>query len=177
MTTRVGQGLLIVYTGNGKGKTTAALGLLWRALGAGLRVCVIQFVKSERGRWGETLLAERLGVEWHAMGRGFVCDPAHQAEDAGLAREGWALAREKISSRDYDVVLLDEFTYPLAFGWLDREQVVGWLMTERPRSVHVVITGRSAPAELIAAADLVTEMVAIKHPYDAGIRAQAGIEF
>ncbi len=171
------QGLLIVYTGQGKGKTTAALGLVLRALGHGLKPCVIQFIKSERGRWGETVMAERLGIAWHALGRGFVFDPAGQLQDAALARDGWALAQEQIASGAYDLVVLDEFTYLCKFGWLDADAVVAWLLQRRPSHVHVVITGRDAPAALLAAADLVTEMVMVKHPHDAGVRAQPGIEF
>ncbi len=171
------RGLLIVYTGEGKGKTTAALGLVMRALGQGQQVCVLQFIKSESGRWGETRLAERLGIAWETLGRGFVFDPAHQAEDAALAHKGWERARERIASGAYDLVVLDEFTYPLHFAWVDTAEVVDWLAHERPSSVSVVITGRNAPPELIEAADLVTEMVKIKHPYDAGIKAQPGIEY
>lgn len=170
-------GLLIVYTGQGKGKTTAALGLVLRALGHGLRPCVLQFIKSERGRWGEAIMAERLGIAWRALGKGFVFDPVRQREDAELAQQGWAMAQAEIASGAYDLVVLDEFTYPLAFGWLDVAEVVAWLVERRPPHLHLVITGRDAPPQLLAAADLVTEMVMVKHPYDAGVRAQLGIEF
>jgi cob(I)alamin adenosyltransferase len=174
---RVRQGLILIHTGQGKGKTTAALGLVFRALGQGLRVCVLQFIKSERGRWGETIMAERLGITWHALGRGFVFDPERRAQDAALATQGWELARECIASGAFDLVVLDEFTYPCKFGWLDASEVARWLAQERPSHVHVVITGRDAPPELIAIADLVTEMVNIRHPHDRGVAAQPGIEF
>ena len=171
------RGLLIVYTGLGKGKTTAALGLVLRALGQGLRPCVIQFLKSEQGRWGETIMAERLGIAWQAMGRGFVFDPERQAEDAALARQAWDLAQQRIASGNYDLVVLDEISYLFKFGWLDAAQVAAWLAHERPPQVHVVMTGRDMPPELIERADLVTEMVLVKHPYAAGVAAQAGIEY
>jgi len=173
----VRQGLILIHTGQGKGKTTAALGLVFRALGQGLSVCVLQFIKSEKGRWGETVMAERLGIPWHTLGRGFVFDPQRRAQDAILAAKGWELARERIASGDYDLVVLDEFTYPCKFGWLDVSEIAHWLAHERPPHVHVAITGRDAPPELIAIADLVTEMVNIKHPHDRGVAAQPGIEF
>jgi len=169
-------GLLIVNTGDGKGKTTAAMGLAMRAVGQGLGVCVIQFIKDEKGRWGERMAAEALRVEWHTMGDGFVFDPDPNSPAARLAREGWRLASDKIASGAYSLVVLDEFTYPLKFGWLDETDVLAQLAS-RPGHVHVAITGRDASPALIAQADLVTEMVLIKHPFERGVRAQRGIEF
>lgn len=167
-----------MYTGNGKGKTTAALGLLLRAWGRGWRICVIQFIKRESGRWGEVRAAGRLdGVTWIKTGDGFTRDSADIEETIARARHGWALAQEAIATGEYDLVILDEFTYPLAYGWLDSGAVVAWLAAHKPAGLHLVITGRKAPPALIAGADLVTEMVKVKHPYDAGVRAQAGIEF
>ncbi|MBC7237630.1 MAG: cob(I)yrinic acid a,c-diamide adenosyltransferase [Chloroflexi bacterium] len=171
------RGLLIVYTGEGKGKTTAALGTVLRAWGHGMRLCVIQFIKSEAGRWGEILAAERLGIEWHTLGTGFVWEPGNDAEARERALAAWALAQEKIVSGEYDLIVLDEFTYLSKFGWLDGQETADWLIAHKPRELHVIITGRDAPEALVAAADLVSEVRAIKHPFAAGVRAQKGIEF
>jgi cob(I)alamin adenosyltransferase len=173
----VRKGLVIVYTGDGKGKTTAALGLVLRAWGRGLRACVIQFVKAETGQWGEVKAAQKLGIEWHKTGDGFTWLSEDMVETIARARRGWGLAQEKIASGAYDLVVLDEFTYPLHFGWLDTGGVIAWLKTNRPPDLHLVITGRYAPEELIDFADLVTEMEAIKHPFQEGVKAQPGIEF
>jgi len=174
---REGPGLLIVYTGDGKGKTTAALGLVLRAWGQGLRPCVIQFIKDQRGRWGETIAAERLGIAWHAMGAGFAFRREDEERDRALAREAWALAQELIAGDAYDLVVLDEFTYPLTYGWLDVEGVLAWLDRHRPTRLDLVITGRDAPQALLDVADLVTEMRLVRHPYDRGVPARRGIEF
>ena len=171
------KGLLIVHTGKGKGKTTAALGLLMRACGHGFKPCVIQFIKSETGRWGEIKTAEKMGIEWHKTGSGFTTTPEEEQEAIAKAHQGWKLAQEKIASGQYDLVLLDEFTYPLHYGWIDTDAVIAWLKEHKPDDVHVIITGRSAPDNLIEFADLVTEMRAIKHPFEQGIKAQRGIEF
>lgn len=171
------QGIVIVNTGKGKGKSTAAFGLLMRAIGQGLRVCVIQFIKSETGRWGEIKTAKKLGIEWHKMGDGFTWKSKDIDESTAKALHGWQLTQEKISSGEYDLILLDEFTYPLHFEWLDTQQVIAWLMAHKPGAMHVVITGRHAPEALIDYADLVTEMTNIKHPHDQGYKAQRGIEF
>ncbi len=171
------KGLVIVHTGHGKGKTTAALGTLLRAWGHGLRVCMIQFVKSEKGRWGEVKAAERLGIEWHTLGEGFTWRATDMQKSIEKAREGWALAQEKIAGGDYDLIVLDEFTYLLKFKWLDALEVIAWLKAHKPASLHLIVTGRDALPELIEYADLVTEMHNIKHPYENGIRAQRGIEF
>jgi len=171
------RGLVIVNTGEGKGKTTAALGLLLRAWGRGFRICVIQFIKSETGGWGEVKAAQKLGIEWHKMGDGFTWLSKDMDETIAIAQNGWKLAQSKITSGDFDLVILDEFTYPLHFGWLEVEQVVAWLRENKPAELHLVITGREAPAALVEYADLVTEMTAVKHPYDQGVKAQAGIEF
>ncbi|MGC9358834.1 MAG: cob(I)yrinic acid a,c-diamide adenosyltransferase [Anaerolineae bacterium] len=170
------QGLLIVYTGDGKGKTTAALGLVLRAWGHGMRVCVVQFIKSARGRWGEVKAASKLGITWHTMGTGFVWEPGDDEQARQRALETWELAKEIIASGEYDLVVLDEFTYPLQYAWIKTGEVVDWLQQERPSSVHVVITGRNAPEHLVAVADLVTEMRNVKHPFDEGVPAQKGIE-
>jgi cob(I)alamin adenosyltransferase len=170
-------GLLIVHTGDGKGKTTAALGLLLRARGQGLRAGVIQFIKAEGAPWGEVIAGRELGIEWLRSGTGFVWRPDDAAASRAAALAGWQTAQAQIVSGAYDILLLDEFTYPLAWGWLDPAAVLAWLTAHRPPTLHLIITGRDAPASLIAAADLVTEFRCIKHPFARGQRAQKGIEF
>ena len=174
---RTREGLIIVYTGYGKGKTTAPLGTVIRAWGRGMRPCVIQFIKSRKGGWGEVKAAKELGIEWHTAGDGWTWKSKDLDVSAGLAREAWVLAQEKIESGRYDLVVLDEFTYVLKFGWLDTEDVLAWLELHKPAQLHLIITGRDAPSQLIESADLVTEMTKIKHPYDRGVMGQSGIEF
>jgi cob(I)alamin adenosyltransferase len=171
------KGLVMVNTGEGKGKSTAALGLVLRAWGRNFRICVIQFIKAETGQWGEVKAAGKLGIEWHSMGDGFTWTSKNMDETIRRALKGWELAREKIASAQYDLIILDEFTYPLHFGWLHTAEVIDWLKANKPADLHLVITGRDAPPALVEYADLVTEMLAIKHPFDQGIKAQAGIEF
>jgi cob(I)alamin adenosyltransferase len=170
-------GLLIVYTGDGKGKTTAALGLLTRAWGRGLRICMIQFIKAGTGNWGEVKAAQKMGIEWHKMGDGFTWTSRDMDETQAKARHGWQLAQDKIASGEYDLIVLDEFTYPLHFSWLDTAEVLAWLAANKPASLHLVITGRNAPQELLEAADLITEMTEVKHPFNEGIVAQAGVDY
>jgi cob(I)alamin adenosyltransferase len=171
------KGLVIVNTGNGKGKSTAAFGLLLRAWGRGLRVCVVQFIKSETGKWGEIKAAQKLGIDWFTTGDGFTWTSKDMDETVARAIAGWEIAKEKITSGNYDVIVLDEFTYAMHFAWLDTNQVIEWLKVNKPAELHLVITGRNAPVELIEYADLVTEMTEVKHPYQQGILAQAGVEF
>jgi cob(I)alamin adenosyltransferase len=171
------RGIVILYTGKGKGKTTAALGLVLRAWGHNLCPCVIQFIKDERGRWGETIAAERLGIAWHAMGAGFTFRSEDLEHDRACALDAWAFAQGTITSGDYDLVVLDEFTYPFTYGWIDVNGVVTWLREHRPANMDLVITGRDAAPELVAYADLVTEMLEIKHPYASGTPARRGVEF
>lgn len=171
------KGLVIVNTGNGKGKSTAAFGTLLRAWGRGMRVCVIQFIKSETGKWGEVKAANKLGIEWHISGDGFTWLSKDMDETTARALKGWELAQEKIISGNYDMIVLDEFTYPLKFGWLDVSQTIDWLKANKPPELHLIITGRGALPELVEYADLVSEMGEIKHPYQQGIQAQAGVEF
>lgn len=169
--------MIIVYTGHGKGKTTAALGLMLRAWGQEQKACVLQFIKQDKGTWGEVQAAQRLDIEWYRLGDGFTWRSTDVDETMAKAQHGWTLAQEKIASGEYDLVILDEFTYPLKYGWLDVMQVIAWLREHRPSGPHVVITGRDAPPELIDFADLVTDMQKIKHPFDQGVAAQPGIEF
>jgi cob(I)alamin adenosyltransferase len=166
-----------VYTGDGKGKTTAALGLALRARGQGLRVGVIQFIKASRLQSGEAYLARELGIEWHQAGDGFTWNSKDLDESARLALAGWRLAQEKIASPDFDLIVLDEFTYPLNLGWLPEMEALAWLRENRRPDCHLVITGREASQALVAWADLVTEMRLVKHPFELGVKAQAGIEF
>ena len=171
------KGLLIVNTGDGKGKTTAALGVIFRSWGCGLRICMIQFIKSSVFETGEFKAARQLNIEWHRCGDGFVFRSEGQNEAAAMAMEGWKLAQQKILSAAYDLIVLDEFTYPLIFGWLDPQEVADWILRNKPAAMHLIITGRNAPESLIEIADLVTEMKLIKHPFQNGIKAQPGTEF
>jgi cob(I)alamin adenosyltransferase len=171
------KGLLIVNTGDGKGKTTASLGMALRAWGGGFRICVIQFIKAETDQWGEVRAAEKLGIEWHISGDGFTWRSQDIDQTSAHAQRGWELAKEKISSGAYNLIILDEFTYPLLAGWVEIAEVIDWLKANRPPTQHLVITGRYAPADLMEYADLVTEMNAIKHPFQQGIKGQPGVEF
>ena len=170
------QGLVIVYTGHGKGKTTAALGIVFRALGRGMRVGVVQFIK---GKWktGERTFAEGLqGLEFHVMGLGFTWDSDDLSRDKAAAAAAWDVARGFIASGERDVVVLDEITYAFHYGFIPLDDVLAALRS-RPPHVHVVVTGRNAPEALVEAADLVTEMKPVKHPYERGIPAQIGVDF
>jgi len=175
-TDRRSQSLVIVNTGNGKGKTTAALGLLLRAWGQNMRVVMLQFLKAQTGNWGEMKAARKLGVEIIALGDGFTWMSKDIEQDRALAQQCWQRCRQLIESGAYDIVIMDELTYCFKFGWLDLNEVLG-VLAQRPPHLHIVITGRDAPEELIAFADLVTEMREIKHPYKGGVKAQKGIEF
>lgn len=172
-------GLVIVNTGKGKGKSTAAFGTMTRAWGRDFDISVVQFIKHATGNWGERRAAEKMDIEWVASGQGFTWTSEDHAEDEARAKHGWKLARERILAPEdqLDMVLLDEFTYVMHYGWLDFEEVRP-VLEKRPPSRHVIITGRHAGEDLITYADLVTEMNNIKHPYqDQDIRAQPGIEY
>ena len=173
------RGLLIVHTGNGKGKTTSALGLMMRAAGRGLKCCMVQFMKSRNDRYGEHVAAEKLGIEVHTMGDGFTWDTKNPEQDIETARKTWNLCLEKMRSTDYDLLVFDELVYVLSYKMLPITEVLEEFRAVRDvqPALHIVVTGRDAPPELIEAADLVTEMVEIKHPFTTGIRAQQGIEF
>ena len=171
------RGLLIVHTGKGKGKSTAAFGLVLRCLGHGLRVGIVQFVK---GVWttGERIALERFGelVTCRAMGEGFTWDTQDRARDIAAARKAWDAAKAMIADPSYRLVLLDELNIVLRYDYLPLDDVVTALKAKRG-DLHVVVTGRNARPELIEAADLVTEMTLVKHPFRAGVKAQQGIEF
>jgi cob(I)alamin adenosyltransferase len=173
------KGLLMVNTGDGKGKTTAALGVLVRAAGRGMKCCLIQFMKSKSDRYGEHESLETLGVEVHTMGDGFTWDTKDRAQDIKTSEETWELCVAKMRSEEYDLLVFDELVYVLDYKFLDLEKVLAEIRAVREAQphLHIIATGRNAPPELIEAADLVTEMREIKHPFHVGIYAQQGIEF
>lgn len=177
-TKTVEKGLIIVHTGKGKGKSTAAFGMVFRSLGYGLPVAVIQFVK---GAWetGERFALERFGelVSINAMGEGFTWETQDRQRDIAAARNAWETAKNLIRDGEHHLVLLDELNIVLRYDYLPLQEVLDFLATEKPPHVHVVITGRNAPDALIEIADLVTEMEMIKHPFRSGVKAQKGIEF
>ena len=173
---RIDKGLVIVNTGNGKGKTTAAMGVLLRAWGRNMKVIMLQFIKHSTANFGEQRAAQRMGVEMRAMGDGFTWRSKDLEHTADLARAHWEDCKEVIAEGGYDVIILDEFTYPMHYGWIPVEDVLEALRN-RPEMLHVIITGRNAPEALVEYADLVTEMNVVKHPYHQGIKAQPGIEF
>lgn len=169
------RGLIIVHTGNGKGKSTAAFGLAVRAHGRGKAVKIYQFMKVPSARFGEHRVFAQLGIPIEGLGDGFSWKSRDLQHSAELARAGWERARATIMAGSHFLVVLDEIMYPLRYGWLALDEVLQTLRS-RPREVHVVLTGRQAPAELIELADTVTEMTLVKHHYNAGVPAQRGIE-
>ncbi|MEX0797554.1 MAG: cob(I)yrinic acid a,c-diamide adenosyltransferase [Acidimicrobiia bacterium] len=168
--------LLLVNTGDGKGKSTAAFGTLLRAVSRGWSVAVVQFLKSGDWQVGEEKILTGLGVDWWAMGDGFTWDSEDIDESEAIARGAWEQAREVIESGDYDIVLLDEITYPINWGWIDENQVVSTL-SGRPARTSVILTGRDASSGLVEIADTVTEMKKVKHAYDRGVMARRGIDY
>ena len=169
------RGLLIVNTGDGKGKSTAAFGLALRAHGRGKAVKIYQFMKVPTARFGEHRMFEQLGIPVEGLGDGFSWKSKDLEHSAQLARDGWQKAKAAILSGEFFLVVLDEITYPLIYGWLPLDDVLATLRA-RPTDVHVCMTGRRCPTELIELADTVTEMTKIKHAFNAGIPAQRGIE-
>jgi len=178
------QAVLAVHTGHGKGKSTAAFGMALRAWSAGWPIGVFQFVKSEKWRVGEESALKALGqaggppVTWHKMGEGWswIQRPGTERDHAAEAAEGWEQIKRDLAAETYRFLVLDEFTYPMKWGWVDVDDVVATL-ADRPGTQHVVITGRDAASALLEAADLVTEMTKVKHPMDAGRKGQQGIEW
>jgi cob(I)alamin adenosyltransferase len=168
--------LVLINTGHGKGKSTAAFGVMLRGLAREWRVCVVQFIKSDEYKVGEKPIAQRLGVEWLAGGDGFSWESEDLDQSAAVAAQSWRLAAEKIASGDYRLVVLDEITYPMNWGWIDRQAVIE-AIAQRPAHVNIVATGRDAPPELVELGDTVTEMVKVKHAFDRGIPARRGIDF
>lgn len=171
------QGVMLVHTGEGKGKSSSAFGVAFRAAGWGMKVCVIQFIK---GKWktGEQRAAAKFdNIEWHAMGDGFTWDTQNPEQDIKTSREIWEFAKEKIASQEYDLVVLDEINYCCGYGWISGEEIVEFLKAERPKWMHLVLTGRNAPEAVMEYADTVTEMRKLKHAYEKDIKAEQGIEF
>lgn len=167
---------VLVHTGDGKGKSSSAMGVALRALSAGWRVAVVQFVKSGRWRTGEETALRRLGADWWSMGDGFTWDSVDLDGAEDVAREAWRFAASVLREGTHRLVVLDEITYPIGWGWIDGEEVAA-AIRERPPDVSVVITGREAPDAVRAIADTVTEMRNEKHAFDAGVAAMRGIEF
>lgn len=168
--------LVLVNTGDGKGKSTSAFGTAIRALARGWEVAVIQFLKSGEWSVGEEKIGRQMGIDWWAMGDGFTWDSEDIEESEAIARAAWDHARAIISSGEHQLVVLDEVTYPVNWGWIGVDEVVTALR-ERPGPVNVIITGRDAPEEIVALADTVTEMRKVKHAYDQGIMARRGIDY
>jgi cob(I)alamin adenosyltransferase len=167
---------VLVNTGHGKGKSSAAFGVMGRAWARGWTVAVVQFVKGGKWNTGERKLADHLGIEWHTLGDGFTWLSKDLDETAAKNQHAWEVAKQKLTSGDYDLVILDELTYTITYGWLAADEVVAGITGRSPRT-NVVITGRDAAPELIEVADTATEMRKIKHALDAGIGARKGIEY
>ncbi len=167
---------VLINTGQGKGKSSAAFGVMSRAWARGWRVCVIQFVKSGKWKVGEKKLADHLGIEWNALGDGFTWESEDLVETAKLGAHAWEVAKGKILSGEYDMIIMDEITYAINYGWIPLEDVVS-VINSRPKKTNLVLTGRNAPEALIEAADTVTEMRKVKHAFDHGIKARKGIEY
>ncbi len=172
----VAASLVLVNTGDGKGKSTAAFGVVMRAVAQGWPVAVVQFLKSGDWKVGEETTARDLGVEWYALGEGFTWDSDDLGEDEAVARAAWHQARELIEAGGHRLVVLDEITYPMTWAWISTEEVVD-VIRARPATVNIIATGRDAPPALVDVADTVTEMRSIKHAYDRGILAKKGIDY
>lgn len=171
------QGVVLVHTGEGKGKSSSAFGVVFRAAGWGMKVCVIQFIK---GKWktGEERAAKQFdNIEWHALGDGFTWDTKNPEQDIKTSREIWNLCKEKVRSEEFDLVVFDEINYCSSYGWISGGEIADFIRAEKPAWMHLILTGRDAAVEVIEAADTVTEMKKIKHAYEADIAATQGIEF
>ena len=170
------ESLVLINTGDGKGKSSAAFGVMSRGWARGWRVGVVQFVKGGKWQTGERKLADHLGIEWHSLGDGFTWESTDLDETAAKGRHAWEVARDKLASGDYDLLILDELTYSVTYGWVAVEDVVAGVTNRAPKT-NVVITGRGAAPELVELADTVTEMRKIKHIFDTGVKAKKGIEY
>jgi len=170
-------GVVLVHTGEGKGKSSSAIGMVFRAAGWGLKVCVIQFIK---GQWqtGEQKAAAQFdNIEWHALGDGFTWDTKNPEQDIKTSQEIWQFSQEKISSEAFDLVVLDEINYCSSYGWITGKEIADFITAKRPPWMHLVLTGRGAAEEVITVAHTVSEMQAVKHAFDQGIMAEQGVEF
>jgi len=170
------ESIVLVNTGYGKGKSSAAFGVMARGWARGWRVGVVQFIKGGKWQTGERKLADHLDIELHTLGDGFTWESSDMDETIAKGRHAWDVARGKLASGDYDLLILDELTYAVKYGWVDVADVVAGLRDRSPKT-NVVVTGRDAPPEIIELADTVTEMVKVKHAFDQGIKAKKGIEY
>jgi cob(I)alamin adenosyltransferase len=173
---KAARGVFLIHTGTGKGKSTAAFGLLARALGHGMAAVVVQFVKGRSDTGEEAFFRRQPGVAWHVMGEGFTWETQDAGRDATAARAAWAVARQALADPAVRLVVLDEFTYALKYQWLEVEEVLAAIRA-RPAMQHLVVTGRAAPKELVEAADTVTDMTLVKHAFQAGVQAMPGVEW
>lgn len=168
--------VVVINTGEGKGKSSSAFGVMARGWARGWRVGVVQFIKADSWKTGEKKLADHLGIDWHTLGDGFTWESTDLDETAAKGKAAWAFAKEKLAAGEYDLLILDEMTYAITFGWIDVDDVVASIRDRAP-GTNVIITGRDAAAELVEIADTVTEMRKVKHAFDAGIKAIKGIEY
>ncbi|MDX8390131.1 MAG: cob(I)yrinic acid a,c-diamide adenosyltransferase [Mariprofundaceae bacterium] len=171
------QGVVLVHTGEGKGKSSSAFGMVFRAAGWGMKVCVIQFIK---GKWktGEERAAKHFdNIEWHALGDGFTWDTENPEQDIKTSRKIWELCKEKVRSEAFDMIVIDEVNYCASYGWITGKEIAEFIRDEKPKWMHVILTGRDAAPEVIEVADTVTEMKKIKHAYEKGVKAEQGVEF
>lgn len=168
--------VVVVNTGDGKGKSSSAFGVMVRAVARGWKVAVIQTIKSGEWNVGEEKVGRQLGVDWWTIGEGFTWESDDLTRDEAVAREGWAQAKAIIEAGAHQLVILDEITYPMTWGWISTDEVVDTIRN-RPETVSIVATGRDAPQALVDVADTVTEMRKVKHAYDAGIVAKKGIDY
>ena len=170
------RGVFLINTGNGKGKSSAAFGLLARALGHGMKAVVVQFIKNRSDTGEEAFFRAAPNVAWHVMGAGFTWETQDNAKDAAAARAAWAVARQALADAEVALVVLDEFTYAFKYKWLGIDEALAAIRA-RPAMQHLVVTGRAAPQELVEAADTVTDMTLVKHAFQAGVQAMPGIEW
>jgi len=170
-------GITLVNTGDGKGKSSAGFGVVFRAAGWGMKVCVIQYIK---GKWktGEHEASKRFdNIEWHAMGDGFTWDTKNPEQDLQTSREIWEFSKQKIRSGEFDLVMLDEINYCVGYGWISGAEIAEFIREEKPAYMHLILTGRNAADEVIEAADTATEMNMLKHAFKNGVKAEQGMEF
>ncbi|MBW3555822.1 MAG: cob(I)yrinic acid a,c-diamide adenosyltransferase [Actinobacteria bacterium] len=170
------ESIVLLNTGHGKGKSSAAFGVMTRGWARGWNVAVVQFIKGGKWKTGERKLADHLGIEWHTLGDGFTWESTDMDETIAKGRHAWSVAAEKLTAGHHQLVILDEVTYAVKYGWVPVADVVTALGQRAPRT-NVVLTGRDAPPELVEVADTVTEMRKVKHAYDQGIKAIKGIEY